>query len=238
MKTLRATSGPFKERPHYELREIELICRDELDTVGLLPGDPCPIRIDRFIEKRFGVVPEYEDLSSGVLGYTRFGARGAERIVLSMALSEEGTAASERRVRTTLAHEAGHILLHGHLFMLGESPKSLFEEDADGDPTRILCRNEAVTGLQAKGQRLYDRRWWEYQANRAIGALLLPKPLVAKCLDGLLVHRGSLGLKALDESRREEAARILAETFNVNPVVARLRLGEVHPGGQEGQLSL
>ena len=37
MKNFRAKSGPFRERPHYELREIERICEEALSQVELLP---------------------------------------------------------------------------------------------------------------------------------------------------------------------------------------------------------
>lgn len=71
MKTFRAKPGaPFRERPYYDLAEIERTCIDELNAQGLLPREPAAIRIDRFIEKRFGVIAEYDDLPDGLLGYS------------------------------------------------------------------------------------------------------------------------------------------------------------------------
>ncbi len=35
-------------------------------------------------------------------------------------------------------------------------------------------------------KKAYDGRWWEWQANRAIGGLLLPKNLVNSALEGML----------------------------------------------------
>ena len=84
------------------------MCCDELRGVGLLPGSPEPIRIDRFIEKRFNVSPQYEDLPDGVLGFTRFGKNGVKAVVISAALDAEGGKVAGRRVRTTIAHEGGH----------------------------------------------------------------------------------------------------------------------------------
>jgi len=91
MKTFRAKSGPFAEQPFYVPAEIESICTDELQRVGLLPKTPSPVRIDRFIEKRFEVQPSYEDLPAGLLGFTHFGPKGVERVVVSKALDVEGT---------------------------------------------------------------------------------------------------------------------------------------------------
>ena len=119
MKTLRAHAGPFRERPFYEDREIEAITLGELRSVGLLPTSPGPIRVDRFIEKRFNVVPDYSDLQEGVLGFTRFSASGVVEVVVSRMLGDSEDSVAERRTKSTLAHEAGHMLLHGHLFHLG-----------------------------------------------------------------------------------------------------------------------
>jgi hypothetical protein len=51
-------------------------CTDELRAVKLLPDRTEAIRIERFIEKRFGVTPEYADLPEGILGMMQFPARG------------------------------------------------------------------------------------------------------------------------------------------------------------------
>ena len=110
MKTIRTTRGPFIARPHYTLQEIDRLCVDELWSVGCFPASPEAVRIDRFVEKRFGITAEYVDLDEGILGYTKFGPKGPIAIVISQTLDEVGTVAANRRVRTTLAHEAGHIL--------------------------------------------------------------------------------------------------------------------------------
>src|SRR2546422_283147 len=152
MRSYRATSGPFAERPYYELNEIERICADELDGVGLYPSRPEPVRVERFIEKRFNVSATYEELPAGVLGYTRFNRDGVEAIVVSCALCEEGSRAAERRINTTLAHEGGgHGLLHAYLFAVGTDTGSLFEGNKDIGSTRILCRDDTAAG---EGQRV------------------------------------------------------------------------------------
>src|ERR1700674_3067064 len=128
MKTFRARSGPFLERPHFEPSEIDRICAQELRDTGVYPNSPQPIRIDRFVEKRFNVVPQYKELPPGVLGYTEFSKKGVVGIVISASLDAEGGKVAERRVRTTLAHEGGHGLLHAYLFALSERPRELRSE--------------------------------------------------------------------------------------------------------------
>ena len=233
MKHFRAKSGPFLERPHFKPSEIDQVCTQELRDSGLYPDSPQLVRIDRFIEKRFGVVPEYKELPAGVLGYTEFSKKGVVGIVVSAALDSEGGKVAERRIRTTLAHEAGHGLLHAYLFALNERPGALFDEDSHRGE-QILCRD--VAGEDAK-RRTYNGRWWEFQANRAMGALLCPRDLLQEALKPYLIPTGSLGRIVLDQNRRESAVRALADVFDVNPVVTRIRVDELYPA-ETGQLHL
>lgn len=230
MKNFRTKNGPTKERPYFKAEEIEEICVSELKKFGLLPSEPSPIRIDRFIEKRFGVSPKYEEIDGGILGFTLFGPNGVEEIFVAKSLEEENNLVSERRIRTTLAHEAGHGLLHAHLFTLGKTGKSLFSEDQPEEP-KILCR-------EPKTNRGYSGDWWEFQANSAMSALLLPKVLVYKAIKEFLIPVGLMGREVLDESKRPVAIDKLSEIFNVNPVVVKLRLSELYPLTDSAQLSL
>ncbi len=91
MKTYKAKSGVFSERVYYELREMENICLDALESVELLPAYPSPIRIERFLERYFYVSPKYQDLPDGVLGYTEFGANGVENIIIAESLDSDDT---------------------------------------------------------------------------------------------------------------------------------------------------
>jgi len=237
MKTFRAKKGPFAEQPFFKPSEIESICTDELRKTNLYPLDPSPIRIDRFIEKRFGLQPAYEDLPPGLLGFTRFDANGVAAIVIAKALDEEGTTTAERRLRTTLAHEGGHGLLHTYLFALNARPSSLFGDSLAPDAPKILCRDGDVSGVGRTDQKP-AYRWWEFQANQAMSALLLPRSLVEKALSSMFVSQGMLGLPTLPMNRREPAIRLLSETFDVNPIVARIRLDALHPASADGQLTL
>lgn len=234
MKTFRTKNGPFNERPYYKDAEIEQICLDALRTTELLPSSPSPIRIDRFIEKRFGVSASYEDLAEGILGFTKFGAKGVQAVIVAKSLDDDGATSAERRIRSTLAHEAGHGLLHAHLFVLGSKDHSLFGDFTDPNAPKVLCRDVAGSA-QRPG---YDGRWWEFQANRAIGALLLPISLVQAAIRPFLEARGSLGFTALDPGRRGDAISLLADTFDVNPAVARIRLEQIFPSANERQLTL
>ncbi|MEN6537877.1 MAG: hypothetical protein ABFD89_29770 [Bryobacteraceae bacterium] len=230
MKTFRTTRGPFAERPFFSDAEVERMCLDALNEVGLLPQTPTAIRIDRFIETKFKVGVSYEDLPQGLLGFTTFDGGRVASVVVAKSLDNETTATAERRIRTTLAHEGGHGLFHAYLFALAPGTKPLFGDVSDPDKPKVLCRGEGASATQYRGE------WWEYQANKAIGALLMPRPLVDRAVERYLAT-SPLGLQNFDHARAEEAARDLAEIFEVNPVVARIRIGQLYPKA-EGQLLL
>jgi hypothetical protein len=229
---MMSRSSSHQQRPFYSIGEIDNMCTRELQDVGLYPKEPGPIRIDRYIEKRFRVVPSYEDLGPGVLGLTKFGKSGVIEIVIARTLSEANTTVGERRVRTTFAHEAGHGLLHGHMFgATGQC--GLFPEGNSNSP-RVLCRDSG----EQLGSKTNGGQWWEIQANLAIGGFLLPKTLVRKALGGLLTNSGTFGPELLDHNSRASATSLLSEVFDVNPVVARIRLDALYPinSSQQGTL--
>jgi len=208
VRKVRTPSGPFPFQLYFEdLGEIDEICLEALKKQSLLPSNPAPIRIERFVEKEFKTALRYEDLGPDNLGCTIFNSLGAvEAILVSRSLEEQNTTPARRRVRSTVAHEAGHGLLHGSLFI--NSP------DLGEKQRRILCRSEDILG---ETPRLYRGRWWEFQANQAIGSLLLPRPLVNAFLD-------QSGTPIPTPAERGSLAKKAAAIFDVNPIVVRIRL--------------
>ena len=229
MKEFRTKEGPFPLRLLYEPQEIDDICLGALRQAKLLPSEPEPIKIDLFLEKYFDVHILYEDLGDGIMGSTVFNSKGGVTgFTIAPWIEEEGTEVADRRVRSTLAHEGGHGLLHSKLFMADQTA-DLFGQNpsAPTPPKNFLCRNTDISPSAATSIPKYDGKWWEWQANRAIGGLLLPKPLVRK-LVAHFTENTSFG-PSLKESLRSTAEREIAKTFEVNPVVARIRLQEIHP---------
>lgn len=148
---------------------------------------------------------------------------------------------SERRLNSTIAHEAGHMLLHGRLFALQRraGTRPLIKDGLDEKKQTILCRADTVGSMsEPMGTRRYDGKWWEFQANMVIGALLLPRQLVHDALDAFLVSKGPFGLRLLDNTKREEAIRCLSEAFDVNGAVARIRTEKLFPISSNRQLTL
>jgi Zn-dependent peptidase ImmA (M78 family) len=167
---------------------------------------------------------------------TIFGERGVERIVVARHLDDHGSLVSQRRVRTTLGHEAGHGVLHTHLFALDSSDPPLFGDLSEPSAPRVLCKVDLANASGRTGR--YEGDWAEFQANRAMGALLLPRILVQAAAAPYLMSVGTLGRRELDCDRSDEAIRVLAETFDVNPIAVRFRLEYLYPSSNELQGNL
>ncbi len=235
MKEYRTKEGRFPLRLVYEPKEIDDICVDALRQAKLLPAEPGPIKIDLFLERYFRVVVDYSDLGPGIMGSTVFDSRGAVTgFVIAPWIEEEGSESADRRVRSTLAHEGGHGLLHPKLFIVDQSG-DLFERQKvkQEHPRNFMCRSSDVSPVAAALPK-YDGQWWEWQANRAIGGLLLPKSLVTK-FSSQFTENTAFG-PILKESLRTEAEKEIAGVFDVNPVVARIRLQEIYPIEKTGRL--
>lgn len=234
MKMRSNPCGIFKQTPFFRHREIDNMCVEALEQAGLLPSQSEPIKIDRFIEKHFECPVIYEEPFDGALGCTVFEKTGKVKAVAVSPNLDDGTTSGARRARSTLAHEGGHCLMHSMLFMEDQGQMSFdgTHENLDFRERRILCRNDDIAG---KGKR-YDGRWWEYQANRAIGGLLLPRKLVEKCVEPLLAATGGLGLPVLPPDNNPEAIRVVAQAFDVNPIVAQIRIGEMYPRSEQMEL--
>jgi hypothetical protein len=226
-------SGAFPEKLYFTDGEIDEICSAALDQSGLLPENPDAIRIERFVEKHFGCLVEYRDLGPSILGCAKFNGKGQVIEILVSSRLEDGNPVSVRRARTTFAHEAGHGLLHASLFIDQFQGNFNFKESVAPVPKAFMCRDSDIQNDSASRSG-YDGKWWEFQANRAIGGLLLPKKLFRSALSSYL--DGSPAAPILTARNRLAASRDLAELFDVNPIVVRIRLAEVFPEKDDKQL--
>lgn len=220
MITFRSEVGPFQERPFFRPIEIDRMCEESLLSVDLLPKSPEPIRIERFVEKYFKVSPTYDELPNGVLGFTTFSPDGVKNVSISKELTDAEKVTAERRINSTLAHEAGHGLMHAYLFSLDANGLSNFGGDPNVSSSKVLCRDEDRPGSNS--------RWWEVQANMAIGSFLLPRKLFQLAVSPFLVSTGPKTF-TIPTDKRVLVERTIAETFDVNPIVARIRLNSLFP---------
>jgi len=145
-----------------------------------------------------------------VLGATQFGRDGSVEVRVNGILSvrAEGDGGAETLLRSTLAHEAAHVLLHRSLFL--RESETIFA----GHTVRTeLCRAISDT---AGG---YSGDWWEWQANRGMQALLMPSGAM---------HRRARRWRAAHGAREVgELSSALAADFRVSARAARLRLARL-----------
>lgn len=222
---------PFSRKVFIPDGRIERICGDALRSANLLPDKPSAIRIDRFIEKYFGIEIEYDDLSArfgeGVMGACRFKRDGSvAQILVEQTLAEEDSKLAEKVVRSTMAHEAGHGLLHGDLFA------EKFQADAEIESSGIVGRQKregllpdgfACRGLGGSAQAANRYDWWEVQANRAMAALLLPKSLVSQFLDSIMFPLQSVGGRTIIPDFKDVRSMV-ADRFEVSLTMAGFRI--------------
>jgi len=143
-------------------------------------------------------------------------------VFVSKALAQDNTIVGQRKVRSTIAHECGHGLLHAELFverLRFERQPRLLIDDGTGE-TGEFETLEVVR--QGNGPR-YE--WWEFQANMAMSALLLPRHLVTQAALPFVRACSDARLSQCD-AITEEASVKLAEVFDVNPVMIRFRLAD------------
>ena len=115
------------------------------------------------------------------------------------------------------------------LFMQDAEQGDFRLDNADLRSGRILCR---VSDIRPGQRRGYDGRWWEYQANRMIGSLLLPRTLVQTAIAPFLTWT-AVTQSPLLVGGRHLAIQNVAEIFQVSTQVAEIRLDEMMPKNLE-----
>jgi hypothetical protein len=214
MRTTRDPRSPWGIRLWFEEEEFDQIMDGVRERAGDVFAEGRGVDVEEVLMRIYEVCPDYLDLPRGVLGRTVFHADGRMDIHLSRGLSEraEHDTVARRRLRSTMAHECGHIALH-----------RVLQSEAVGvtQAPAILCR---AVALDRGDDRAGD--WWEYQANRAMASLLMPSDLVGSALSMALGARGHESLEgALAAGEGSETLRGLSQVFDVSFEMSLYRLG-------------
>ena len=215
MRYIRDTTGQFPERPYFDAGELDELCERVIE--GFLRkkyGEICyPVPTDGLqvlIEQQPADLNCYSDLSSfgeDTHGATVFEPDGPTRVFISKELSEHPT--RENRFRTTLAHELGHILLHGPLYRAAKTG-DLFE--ANG-ATGATCTRRSIESPQTN--------WLEWQASYVSGALLMPLTPLRQLTQS--TFKGTSPV-ALASPAAEALIEATMRTFKVSRQAAEVRL--------------
>ncbi len=221
MKYVPDRTGRFKQRPHYELQELDQQCESIIvDFLRTRYGKvEFPVTTDdltRLIERDTYDLDLYADLTpwgNDVEGLTEFCRGRKPSVKISKRLSEKAT--MENRLRTTLTHEYGHVRFHAHLWdMEIVTPTNSWRSD---DTNRQICKRDGIIGASAVD-------WMEWQAGYACGAFLMPRSRVMS-----IVHRYRSTQSDNDGSKLagDAANALVAEVktaFQVSQEAARIRL--------------
>jgi hypothetical protein len=223
----RTNNGPFARNLYIPPAKFESIARRALEEVGLMPDSPSEVRIERFLEKKWDMTEDYVELPEDVLGQAAFDESGLHHIELNRALAEDESQPAQRRLRSTLAHEIGHGLVHaplwaevfrlrkeGTLIPIPENLQQSFTEFG------FSCRSQSIESCATKRGEF---EWWEYQANQIMATMLLPWHLVME-----VANNYRKDLCSPDKNSRDgimyHLKYDLADVFNVNPAMAQIRV--------------
>ena len=218
------STGPSEWRiePRFYSREyLEELCERTLtefcmETYGQeltpLPTDV----LTQLLERHTSILNLYAELDDGINGVTTmFGSERLPRVDIAAELSRQWF--RENRLRTTLAHELAHILLHSPLWRAqcmaaGQKGETLIAQ---------ACRREAVEDNAPRSDRI------EWQAGYICGALLMPKRRIDLLVARFLSTQPGSPVLVAGSADAEELVERVTIGFRVSRLAARVRLGRL-----------
>ena len=183
MRWVRDGTGRFRWRPFLDASEIDVLCERRVrrflfDRYGDVAYPLATDDLTRLIEQDtddldlFADLSAFRDENTVVEGVTTFIPGRRPRIQIAWQLAED--VRQEARLRTTLAHELGHVLLHDFVGDREDTPRPRQSDDPD-----ITSSTQCMPWAIGTGGRV---DWMEWQANYACGALLMPRTAVQQAL--------------------------------------------------------
>ena len=217
MRWTRDTSGRFRQRPHYLNDELEQICEDAVCTFlrnrhGKVAFPIGTADLTVLIEQAVDDLDSGFELEDGIDGLTDFFPHRKPKVKIAARLQEPHL---ENRLRTTLTHEFGHVVLHGFLFAVEGDLKKLF--DGQAKDTRNTCHRDDMHGGASD--------WMEWQAGFACGALLMPQTELVRVVKAFReveeIRFADIGTDT--DAGKRLIQRVMGE-FQVSQDAARVRL--------------
>ncbi|MDX2079456.1 MAG: hypothetical protein SFU53_01595 [Terrimicrobiaceae bacterium] len=214
---------PTRRIPFYEREEIERITWDELRATGQATEDPGPVCIETFLMERYGIGLDYVDFPEDICGEAVFSSRGIDAIRIRREFAPPTSRGLYLLGRSTSGHETGHAILH--------ASEIVPEMASGGDAGRLFRHRSRGGDIGPEGSGFsrtsFSRhRALEWQANAAMGGLLMPRPAVMSAL-GTDTREGVPG--AIRRDGFVLWSELLAETFDVSGQLAGYRLLDIFP---------
>ncbi|MGC1400717.1 ImmA/IrrE family metallo-endopeptidase [Candidatus Binatus sp.] len=216
MKMIPDRTGRFQKSPHWEIRELEQMCEDTMTSFlrqhfGFeripVPTEAVTMLIERDAAD-LDLATNLSDDIHEVFGFTQF-ERGRKPLVkIARELWEQRH--RNNRLRTTLTHEYGHVMLHTWLY------------DKYGvarGPHRCYWQSLLPT------ERVFD--WFEWQAGYASGALLMPESFARRTVEAYFQNRSERPPVAKESPEASVLCQRISLAFDVSVEAASVRLSQL-----------
>ena len=216
MKMIPDRTGRFPERPHWQIRELEQMCEGTItiflrERYGFERIAVPTEAITAIIERDAGDLdlrPGLSDDKYEVFGYTIFRRGEKPRVVIARELWEQRHRSN--RLRMTLGHEYGHVLLHTWLYdkyASAAEPQSCHWRDL------------------LPAERMAD--WAEWQAGYAGGALLMPESFIRRTAEAYFQNRTEGPPVTKGSPEASALCRRISLAFDVSVEAATVRLKQL-----------
>ena len=217
------------ERKYYHFSELDNYAENVIKTYSVtdnshvlypLSTDFLTILIEKYVDDLdlyYNMHEKYPD--EVVEGVTIFRPCSKPSVLISEQLQN-----NENRLRTTLSHELGHVILHNPLWQTKFRNEQLnLSQDYCVEQ---VCKRENITSnisnTNEANYKNYD--WMEWQANYFGCALLMPKSEVINTIHNFIKNKGILTGIYESSSLASELISIVAKKFQVSFQAAMIRL--------------
>jgi Zn-dependent peptidase ImmA (M78 family) len=221
VKLVRDSTGRFPERPYYTTAELDreceaLVAKLIIKRYGEVRPRIATDELSLLIEQNGAGLDSSVDLAylgDDVEGVTVFHPDAEPEVMISERLA--GDARRENRLRTTMAHEFGHVHFHRYLWADKLSAGCLF--DRTSAENKAICKRDSILNARKAD-------WMEWQAGYVSGAILMPASLIRRLVSDYCEARGLHGAVALISEHGRAIVGMVTETFQVSEEAARVRL--------------
>ena len=221
VKMVRDNTGRFALRPYYLAPELDRECEDIVSAFLTarhghvrLPVETHELAI--LIEQQDASLDSSVDLSGfgkDVEGMTAFYPDRCPEVSISDRIANDSR--RENRLRTTLAHEFGHVRFHRILWAEKFEAGCLF--DSRTTENKVICKRDSM--IEAK-----DTDWMEWQAGYVSGAILMPVGPIRRLVSDFCGKRGLHAAVSLVSDPGREILNEVMARFLVSEDAARVRL--------------
>jgi hypothetical protein len=257
MKWVNDTTGRFKWRPFYNQEELDNECEQIVSDflIKKYGAIHFPLSTDDLtvlVERDSSDLDLFADLSldgEDVEGTTDFFPDKKPAIRIARELSLDSS--KQARLRTTLAHEYGHVRFHSFLwnssppqkpavnFMqkLSSQRKTLSrvrhklntEEGKEflntkPDVLTLIASRKTFGCLQGHIIQAPDWDWMEWQASYVCGAILMPLSAIRSSVKENASAWDSTNSIPSDSSQSQGFTKLIAQAFDVSLDAAQVRL--------------